>query len=52
MDFLSVFGISSHKVVKTSFKLHATWHTTLFGIYYCGELFRIENTSHMLEITC
>ena len=52
MDFLSVFGTFLHKVVQSSFVLHATLHTTLFGIYYSGELLRIENTSHMLEITC
>ena len=27
-----------------------TWHTTLFGIYYCVEMVRIENNSHLLDI--
>ena len=31
------------------FKLK-TWHTTLFGIYYCVEVFFNENHSHMLEL--
>ena len=40
------------KVAQTWFVLRETWHTTLFGIYYCVEVVRIENHSHMLEITC
>ena len=30
--------------------MHETWHTTLFGIYNCVEVVRIENNCHMLEI--
>ena len=50
-DFLSVFGTFTHKVVQTWFVLHETLHYTFFGIYYCVEIVRIENNSHMLEIT-
>ena len=50
--FLSVVGTFAHKVAQTWFVLKETWHTTLFGIYYCVEMVRIENYSHMLEITC
>ena len=50
--FLSVFGTFAHIVAQTWFVLHETWHTTLFGIYYCVEVVRIENHSHILEITC
>ena len=48
---LSFFATFAHKVDKTWFVLHETWHTTLFSIYYCTEVVRIENHSHMLEIT-
>ena len=41
-----------HKVGQNWFVLHETWHTTLFGMYYCVEVVRIENNSHMLNITC
>ena len=50
--FLSVFLTFAHKVAQTWFVLHETWHTTLFGIYYCVEVVRILNHSHMLDITC
>ena len=50
--FLSVFGTFADKVAQTWFVLHETKHTTLFGIYYCVEVVRIENHSHVLEITC
>ena len=49
--FLSVFGTFSHKVAQTWFVLHETWHTKLFHVYYCVEVVRIKNHSHMLEIT-
>ena len=49
---MSFFATNGHKVAKTWFVLHETWHKTLFGIYYCVELVRIENYSHMLEIKC
>ena len=49
---LSSFGTFAPKVAETLFVLHETRHTILFGIYYCVEVFRIENHSHMLEITC
>ena len=39
--FLSFFGTFAHKVAQTWFVLHETWHTTLFGIYYCVEVVRI-----------
>ena len=52
MHLLSVFGTFAHKVAQTLFDLRETWHTTSFGIYYCVELFRIENHCGMLEITC
>ena len=50
--FLSIFGIFSHEVVRTSFVFQETWHTTLFGIDYFVEMVRIANNSHMLGITC
>ena len=50
--FLIVFGTFSHKLVQTRFVCKETWHTTLFGIFYCVELGRIENNTHMFEITC
>ena len=49
--FLSDFGSFAHKVAQNWFVLHKILHTTLFGIYYCVELVRIENNIHMLEIT-
>ena len=49
---LSFFDTLGHKVAQTLFVLHETWHITLFGIYYCVEMVRFENNSHMLEITC
>ena len=48
----SVFGDFTHKVAQSWFVFHATQHTTLFGIYYCVEVVRIENHSHVLEIKC
>ena len=51
-DFLSVFCTFSHKGVKTWFVCHETWHTILFGTYSGVEMLRIENNSHILEITC
>ena len=50
--FFMCFGTFADKVAQTWFFLHETWHITLFGIYYCVEVVRIENHSHMLEITC
>ena len=47
-----VFGTFAHKEAQTWFVLYETGHTTPFGIYYCVEMVRIENPSHMLEITC
>ena len=52
LGFLSIFGNFAHKVAQTWFVLHETWHTTLFRIYYCVEVVRIENDSHTQEITC
>ena len=31
--------------------LHETWHTTLYSRYYCIKAVRIENPSHVPEIT-
>ena len=50
--FLSLFGTFAHKVAQIWFVLQETWHTTLFNIYDFVEVVRIENHSHMLEITC
>ena len=52
LRFLSVFGTFYQKVVENWFFSHESGHTTLFGICYCVEMVRIENDSHMLEITC
>ena len=52
MGFLSVFGTYMHKVAQNWFVLHESWHRTLFGIYYCVEVVRIENHSHVLQTTC
>ena len=49
--FLSFFWTFAHKVTLTWFVLHETWQTILLGIYYCVEVVRFENNSHMLEIT-
>ena len=49
---LCVFATFAHKVARTWFVLHDTWHTTLFGIYYFVEVVSIENHSHLLQITC
>ena len=48
--FLIVFDTFSQKVVETWFVCHENWHKTLFGIFYCVEVVRIKNNSHMLEI--
>ena len=50
--FVSFFGTIAHKVAQTWFVLQETWHKTLFGIYYCVKVVKIENHSHMLEIKC
>ena len=49
--FLNVFGNFANKVAQTWFVMHE-WHTTIFGIYYCVYVVRIENHCRMLEITC
>ena len=49
---LMLFSTLKHNVAQTWFVLHETWHTTLLGIYYCVEVVKIENHSHMLQITC
>ena len=46
--FVCVFGTFSHQEVQTWFVWHEIWHTTLFGIYYCFEMVRIENHSYMV----
>ena len=50
--FLSFFGTFADKVAQTWYVLHETWHTTLFCIYHYVEVVRIENHTHMLELTC
>ena len=50
--FLSFLGTFAHNVAQTWFVLHETWQTTLFNVYYCVEVVRIENNNHMLNITC
>ena len=40
--FLSFFGTLAHIGAQTLFVSKATWHTTLFGIDYCVEVFIIE----------
>ena len=52
MRLLTVFCTFAHIVAQTWFVLHETWHTTLFGIYYCVEVVRIENHCRILEIMC
>ena len=49
--FFSYFGTFANKVAQTWFVLHKTLHTTLFGIYYCVEVVRIVNHSHIFNIT-
>ena len=50
--FLCVFGTFAHQVAQSWFVLLETWHTTLFGMYYCIEVVRIENHNQMLESMC
>ena len=50
VNFAFLFVNFARKVGQTWFVMHETWHTTLFGIYYCVEMVRIDNNSHMLEI--
>ena len=52
MVFKTFFCIFSHKVVKIWFVLLETWHTTLFGIYYCVDMIKIENNAHIPKIMC
>ena len=52
IGFLCVSSSFKNKVVQMSFIMHETWYITLFGIYYCVEMFIIEKNLHMLEITC
>ena len=48
----SFFGTFAHNVANTWPRLHNTWHTTLFGTYYCVEVVKIENYRYMIEIMC
>ena len=50
--FLSVSDSFKHKVVQIWFVLHETLYITQVGIYYCVEMVRIDNNSHMIEIMC
>ena len=38
-------------MVKTWSVLRETCHQTLLGVYYCVEMVKIGNNSHMLEFT-
>ena len=49
--FLWFFGTFMHNVAQKWLILHETWHAIVFGIYYCVEVVRIENHSHMLKST-
>ena len=48
---LRVFGTFSDKVVQTWFVFRVTWHTKLFGIYYCVEMVRIKIIVICLKIS-
>ena len=37
-------------MVQTWIVWHETWHETVFGIFYCIEMVRIENNSICLKI--
>ena len=50
--FLRIFVTFTYKVAQIWLILYNTWHTTLYGMYYSVKVVRIENHSHMLEITC
>ena len=50
--FFRFFGTFGPKIAQTWFVLHETLHRTLFGIYYCIAMVRIEHNGNMLEITC
>ena len=50
--FLAFLAFLHIKVAQTRFVSHETWHTTLFGIYFCVEVVRVVTHSHILEITC
>ena len=52
LRFFKRFDAFSPKGVQTLSIWHDIWHTTLFGIYYCGEMVGfemhiIENNSHI-----
>ena len=51
MGFLSYFDNFAHKVAQTRFDLHETSHTTKIGRYYCVEVVRVVNHSHILNNT-
>ena len=51
MSLKIFFGIFANKVAQNWFVLQETWHITLFSICDCVEVVKIENHSHMLEIT-
>ena len=50
--FLAFFNSFAHKVAQTWYVLQETWPKTIFGTLFWVEVVRIENRSHMLEITC
>ena len=52
LGFLSAFGTFVHRVVQILFVWHETGKTILFGICNCVKRVKIQNNSHMLEITC
>ena len=47
-SFLCVSGSFKHKVVQIWFVLHESWYIPEIGIYYFGEMVRIENNSYNL----
>ena len=52
MGFKAFFSTFTRTVAQTWFVLHETCHTTVFGIYYVVKVDRIENHSHVPDITC
>ena len=50
LSFLMLFCSIFIQVVQTWFIWPETRHTIVFSIYYCAEMFRFENNSHILDI--
>ena len=47
----TVFSNFSRKMVQTWFVCHETWHTSLFGLFYCFEMVSYQKEKYLLEIT-